>query len=166
MTRSDRDELLEDIQREQRVWRDIVAEVGRDRMNEPGPMGEWTFKDLVGHLAGWRGRTIARLEALANGRADPPTPWPPELKDDDSINAWIRVRDRKRSLDDVLTEYDRSFDRLAAVIRALPGEALVTPGYLPWRGDTRLLDVSFFGHLHEEHEQGIREWLSSRVKTR
>ena len=164
MARSDRKELIDDIQREQRVWRDIVAEVRRDRMNEPGPMGEWTFKDLVSHLAGWRNRTIARIEALANGRAEPPTPWPSELKDDDSINAWIRERDRQRSLDDVLAEYDRSFDRLAAVIRVLPDEALMTP--VPWMGDTRLLDVSFFGHLHEEHEGSIRDWLSSRAKTR
>src|SRR5919201_1911286 len=98
MARSDRKELIADIQREQHAWREIVAEVGRDRMNEPGPMGEWTFKDLASHLAGWRGRTIARLEAAANGRPEPPTPWPAELKDDDSINAWIRERDRQRSL--------------------------------------------------------------------
>ena len=27
-------------------------------MTEPGPMGEWTFKDLAAHLLGWRERTI------------------------------------------------------------------------------------------------------------
>src|SRR5919201_4111436 len=106
MTRTDRTQLLDDIQREQRFWRDLVAQVGRDRMDEPGPMGEWTFKDLVSHLAGWRGRTLARLEALAAGRGEPPAPWPAELKDDDTINAWIRERDRNRPLDDVLAEYD------------------------------------------------------------
>ena len=126
-------------------------------------MGEWTFKDLVSHLAGWRNRTLGRLEAAAEGRPEPAAPWPSNLTDDDPINAWIRERDRSRSLDDVLSDYDRSFDRLAAVIKALPDDALMTPGHFKWFGDsTALIDAPLFGHLHEEHEPAIREWLASR----
>src|SRR5919204_4905427 len=99
MARRDREQLINDIHSEQRFWRDLIAEVGRDRMDQPGPMGEWTFKDLASHLAAWRGRTLARLEALAEGRAEPPTPWPAELKGHDTIKAWIRERDRRRTLD-------------------------------------------------------------------
>src|SRR5437764_15332148 len=102
---TNRSELLERIHREQKLWRDLVAEVGRERMNEPGPMGEWTFKDLVSHLAAWRNRTVGRLEAAAAHRAEPPAPWPREMNDDDTINAWIRERDRARALDDVLRDY-------------------------------------------------------------
>ena len=164
MTRPDRASLIERIRREQRQWRDLVAEVGRERMDEPGPMGEWTFKDLVSHLAGWRARTLARLEAAAERVAEPPPPWPAEMKDDDTINAWIRDRDRARPLDDVLEEYDRSFDRLAAVATRLPDEALATRGYFGWMGDAALIDAPLFGHLHEEHEPAIREWLRSRSR--
>jgi len=32
-------------------------------MEEPGAMGEWTFKDPASHLTGWREQTIARVEA-------------------------------------------------------------------------------------------------------
>jgi hypothetical protein len=38
---------------DRQVWGDLVAEVGRERMLEPGPMGEWTFKDMAAHLAAW-----------------------------------------------------------------------------------------------------------------
>jgi hypothetical protein len=160
---NDRRTLADRIRREQRLWRDLVGEVGRARMNEPGPMGTWTFKDLVSHLAAWRNRTLARLEAAASGQAEPPAPWPAPLQDDDSINAWIRERDLGRSLDDVLADYDRSFDRLAAVVAALPDEALVTPGRFAWMGDVPLVDAPLFGHLHDEHEPAIRAWLSSRA---
>ena len=64
-------DALARIDAERRYWRDLVAEVGEDRMDEPGPMGEWTFKDLAAHLLGWRQRTIARLEAAAAGEREP-----------------------------------------------------------------------------------------------
>ena len=159
-----REELIERIRDEQRQWRDLIGKVGRDRMNEPGPMGEWTFKDLVGHLAGWRARTVGRLEAAVAHRDEPPAPWPADMKDDDAINAWLRERDRARSLDDVLAEYDGSFDRLAAVATILADDALVTPGYFPWMGDAALADAPLFGHLHDEHEPAIRQWLRTRVE--
>ena len=57
------DQIAATIEREYAAWRALVEEVGRNRMNEPGPMGEWTFGDRAGHLLGWRNRTIARLEA-------------------------------------------------------------------------------------------------------
>ena len=46
--------LVATCERERAVWRELVREVGVDRMNEPGPMGPWSFKDLAAHLLGWR----------------------------------------------------------------------------------------------------------------
>ena len=159
-----KDQLLERIRTKQQAWRELVAEVGRDRMNEPGPMGEWTFKDLVSHLAGWRNRTIARLEAAGRGEPEPANPWPDGLADDDddSINAWIHDRDRDRSLDDLLADYDSSFDRLAAAVAALPNDVATNPDFFPWMEGTAVVDGDFFSHLDDEHEPSIREWLATR----
>ena len=84
-----RAEQIAVIRADQQFWRDLAAEVGPARYAEPGPMGDWSFGDMAGHLVGWRNRTIARLEAAARGEADPPAPWPAELPDDDAINVWI-----------------------------------------------------------------------------
>jgi hypothetical protein len=157
-----REDLLDRFRSEQRNWRALVDEVGRDRMNEPGPMGDWTFRDLVSHLAGWRNRTIGRVEALARGEPQPPDPWPSELQDEDPINEWIRARDAGRSLDDVLDDYDSAFDRLATALIALPDEVLMTPGAVAWLPDEALSETDWFGHLHDEHEPSIREWLATR----
>lgn len=152
--------LVAQIENEREQWNRLVAEVGTDRMEEPGPMGEWTFKDLASHLTGWRERTIARLEASPG--QEPQLPWPAELTEDDEINQWIYERDRDRPLDDILLEADNSFERLTSAIRALPEEDLLTPGRFPWAGDEPLADADFFGHLHEEHEPDIRRWLAER----
>jgi hypothetical protein len=160
MATTSRDEILDRIRAEQQSWRALVDSVGRERMDQPGPMGDWTFKDLVSHLAAWRNRTIGRLDAAARGEPEPPSPWPSELDDDDSINAWIHERDRDLSLDEVLADYDSSFDRLAAAIAALPEKALTDPDYFPWSDGRPLVEADFFSHLRDEHEPSIREWLA------
>jgi hypothetical protein len=139
-------------------WRQLVAAVGEERMEQPGPMGEWTFKDLAAHLTFWREWTIARLEAGPDREA--PVPWPVGLTEDDPINAWIYARNSDRSVRDVLADADASFDRLVAAIAALPEEDVTTPGRFAWMGDKALADGDFSGHLRDEHEPDIRAWLA------
>jgi hypothetical protein len=156
-------QVLEAITREQDAWETLLAEVGEARMLEPGAMGDWTFKDLVAHITGWRARSLQRLEAAARGQGEPPPPWPANLTDDDEINDWIHEQNRERLLAEVVGESRESYARLAEIIQMLPDEALTDPGYFPWlEGEalgTSITGGSFFGHLHEEHEPDIRKWL-------
>jgi hypothetical protein len=152
------------VRADQQFWRDLVDEVGRDRMNEPGPMGEWTFKDMAAHLAAWRNFRIPAIEAVARGEAVPAPPWPTELTEDDydAINAWIQERDRERSLDDVLDDYDGSFERLAQAIEALPETVAHDANGLPWMEGEAAVDADFTEHLHGEHVPAVRAWLDRR----
>jgi uncharacterized protein (TIGR03083 family) len=157
-----REQLLQEISDERAQWQALLAEVGEDRMEEPGPMGDWTFKDLAAHLLAWRERTLARLAAGPGGNTQ--TPWPDTLTTDDEINEWIHEQHRDRPLSDVLADVDQSYERLANLVAGMPEEVLMTPGYFGFEGmeNTALVDLDFFGHLHEEHEPAIREWLQSR----
>ena len=142
-----------------------MAEVGRDRMLEPGPMGEWTFKDMAAHLAAWRNTRIPIVEAIAKGEPVPPEPWPAELGEDDYelINDWFHARDRDRPLDEVLADYDGTFERLAAAIEALPEEIAHDPNGLPWTDGTPAVDIDWTEHLHDEHLPDARAWLTTRT---
>lgn len=159
-----RRELADAIERERAIWRDLVNEVGESRMTEPGPMGEWSFKDLAAHLLGWRNRTIARLEAASQGRAAPPSPWPTELADDDSINAWIHEQGSTRSVREVLADTDQSYQRLADAIASLPDEMVTNPEAFPWLEHRSLAEqkANLFSHLHDEHMPSVRAWLATR----
>jgi hypothetical protein len=157
-----KDRVLGRIEEERALWRDLVEEVGEERMDEPGPMGDWTFKDLASHLLGWRNRSIGRYEAAAAGRPEPTPPWPAELEDDDQINAWFHERDMGRSARDVLDDVDQSYVRLAKAIDSLPMEMVVEPDVFPWLEGASIAQVDLFGHLHDEHEPSIREWLAAR----
>ena len=157
-TRSD---LLEQIDAERAGWHTLLAEIGHERMEQPGPMGAWTFKDLVAHLVAWRGRTLARIEA--DPGAEPTPPWPQHLSEDDQINAWVYERNRDRPLAEVLAEADQSFERLARAIATLSDEDLMTPGRFAWMEGKALIDGDFFGHFHDEHEPAVRAWLARQT---
>jgi hypothetical protein len=153
---------LDRIDAERQYWRDLVAEVGEDRMEEPGPMGEWSFKDVAAHLLGWRERTIGRLEAAAEGRSEPAPPWPSNLTEDDDINDWFHERDRERDLHEILAEVDRSYERVRAAVEAMPDDVASDREALPWLEGQAVVEAGLFDHLHEEHEPDIREWLRTR----
>ena len=157
-----RADLIARIERERTFWHDLTDEVGRDRMVEPGPMGDWTFKDLASHLLGWRERTLDRLEAAADGRDEPPPRWPADLDDDDLINDWIQAYYSDQSVADVLDQVDRSYARLAAAVAALPEAVVTDPGAFGWLGDESLAETDLFGHLYDEHLPSIRAWLAAR----
>lgn len=156
-----RAEQIAAIRADQEAWRTLVAEVGPNRYAEPGPMGEWSFGDMAGHLLGWRNRTIQRLEAAGRGEPDPPAPWPAELDDDDAINDWLHARDTGRSPDRHVADYDASYDRLVRALEALPDEMLTDPDALPWLGEP-LVDVEFTDHLQDEHVPAVRAWLDGQ----
>jgi hypothetical protein len=162
MTSEAQRELAARIRADRHVWRDLVAEVGRERMLEPGPMGEWTFKDMAAHLAAWRNARIPMIEAIGRGEPVRRAPWPAAMHDDDVINDWFQERDRGRTLEAVLDDYDRSFERLAAAIEALPEAVAHDPNALPWAGGTAAVDIDFTDHLHDEHLPDVRAWLAAR----
>lgn len=164
-------EVVAAINREREAWDALIAEVGEDRMLEPGPMGDWTFKDLADHLTAWRERSVQRLEAAAHGQPEPPAPWPADLNgesddDVDAINAWFQKQSEEKLLGEVLDESRESYARLAEAVQQLPDEALTDPSYFAWTdgralGDT-IVSGEFFGHLHEEHDAEIQRWLAER----
>jgi len=160
--------VLAAIERERQAWEMLLAEVGESRMLEPGPMGDWSFKDLIAHLDGWRARGLQRMEAAIAGQPEPPAPWPARLETDDEINTWIYERNKDRLLGEVINESRESFARLSEIVQRLPDEALSDSDYFPWLEGNALGPAiengDYFGHLHEEHEPAVRRWLSEAAR--
>ena len=153
--------LIAHIRGVQERWRRLVAQVGEERMEEPGAMGDWTFKDVAAHLTGWRRRTVLRIEAAARGEPPPPNPWPADLGDeeDDTINAWMHERSKDRPLGEVLAEADSVYDDFVAAVETLRADIITDPNGLDWLEGVALADADFNGHL-DEHEPDVRRWLA------
>lgn len=57
-----------------RSWQRLNAEldiIPRERMTEPGAVGVWSVKDLLGHIAFWDREAVIVGPLLATGEADP-----------------------------------------------------------------------------------------------
>ena len=156
-------EVIAAINREREAWETLLVEVGEARMLEPGAMGEWTFKDLVAHITGWRAHSLRRLEAVANGQPELDPVWPANRVTDDEINDWIHEVNKDRLLGEVIGESRESYARLTEIVQMLPEDALTDPDRFPWLEGTPLglvlVSGEFFSHLHQEHEPEIRRWL-------
>lgn len=160
-------QVLAAIERERDGWETLLVEVGEARILEPGAMGDWTFKDLVAHITGWRARSLQRLEAAANGQPEPAPVWPADRQSDDEINDWLHERTNDRLLGEVIGESRESYARLAEIVQMLPDDALSNPDRFPWlEGHAlgpQIISGEFFSHVHEEHEPAVRRWLAGQA---
>jgi hypothetical protein len=158
-------EALAAIERERAAWEDLLGRVGETRMLEAGAMGDWTFKDLVGHLVAWDDREIDRLEAAVHGQPEPDPAWPADLEGDDAINAWIQEQGADRLLGEVVDDSRRIYARLGEVVQRLPEDELNDPDRFPWMDGTALgpavVSGAWFGHFREDHEPALTVWLAS-----
>lgn len=157
-------DLLALIESERGTWDKLLAEIGEARMATTGAAADWTFKDVVAHLNGWRQRTINRLEAARAGVTEAPPPWPAHFNDEseagtEQINQWLYEQNRDRPLRDVLAESRTQFDQMRDTVQALSCEELQDPSRFPWL-DGEPLGANLFTHFHEEHESDIQAWLA------
>jgi hypothetical protein len=152
-------QLLDDLKDEQAQWEALLRDIGEERMTQPGVTGEWSMKDIVAHLTGWRLRTVARFQAALRNEPPPPPPWPADLRTDDEINAWIYAANRDRSVSEVLRESRDVLQQLMETLAAFPEADLLDPTRFPGLEGEPLSGAIFFAHFHEEHEPDIRAWL-------
>ena len=160
-------EWIDRITREEAIWNELVAAAG-DRYDEPGPMGDWTFRNLAHHLNGWRIRTVQRLEAAAEGREPDPAPWPVELVNEadedatlDAINDWFQERGAERSYEEILAEASGQLASIKAAIAKIPDDRLYDPAFTPWLDGNAIAAVldGTWDHLMDEHLADVEAWL-------
>lgn len=155
-------DFLRDLDEENRQWEALLDSFDQKRMEQPGVAGHWSIKDIVAHIASWRRRTVARLQAVARGEPEPAPMWPSNLTSDDEINAWFYEREHGKSARQTLDESQQVYQQLRAAIAALPEDVLSNPANFPWLQGQRLTAPILFSHFHDEHEADMRAFLARR----
>ena len=160
-------DALNAVDADEARWNRLVEAVGPELMEVPGPMGDWTFKDLAAHINGWRESALNRVEReLAGGTTG--EPWPSSIDSDnlDQVNDWLHEQNRDRPVSNVLNDTQALYDRLRGIIASVLEERLFDPSLTSDTDSYGAIIASgrFFEHLGDEHELDVIAWLKSRGK--
>jgi hypothetical protein len=132
-----RQEILARIETSWQDFLHVIDGIPSDRATEPGVSGEWSTRDILGHLAFWEDRAAAALEGIGEGSGD--------NANVDELNAAEYDRISRMSYDEAYASLMRSHERIVSAASA--ADAL-TPGDV--EGDT-------WEH-YEEHGADISRW--------
>lgn len=89
---------------------------------------------------------------------------PPELREDDEINAWMYEANRNRPLADVLSDPREVFQQLVDTLDAISREELQNLRRILGLEEDQVSGSMFFAHFHQEHEPDMRAWLDKVKK--
>lgn len=122
-----RDGAIRIVRTDRLRTRELIERLPKRAVTRPGlGGGEWSPKDLIGHLESWEQHALDALEAWARGE---PAPSDVAIRDA-GLNAlnraeverksrWSATKSRKSAMD--------THERLVAAIRSLPDERWLAP---------------------------------------
>ena len=142
-------QALEQVHAAWRRFTGALERVPRERMEEPGVVGPWSVKDLVGHVSTWEAETMGALRRLQRGEGEARYP------DVDSFNAREVERKRGLSLERLLGELECTHRELLAFLEGLPAALLAEGGY----GRRRVAQDTYEHYL--EHTADLERWLEA-----
>jgi hypothetical protein len=137
-TFSNKSELLSAIHDERQTLEKKIAGFSPVEMVWPGAMGEWSVKDILAHLVDWEQRFIGWYEAGKRGESvQTPAPgmtW----RDMSLLNQQGFEKHRYETLEKVLSDFDRSFSQILALLKTMTEDEIFTPGYYSWTNKSSL----------------------------
>lgn len=168
-------EVLDRVDTEWAAWESLIEAIPVAWIDLPDACGGWSVKDVIAHLNAWRQPFLNDLQATVQGTEAQPLDWPCAYEETDGesagaqrkiemVNAWIHERNAGRTHDQVLAESAVQWIVLRALVERMPGRLLTDAAAFPPMGGqslaVRIMDGAFFSHFHDEHEPGIRAWLT------
>ncbi len=136
------------------AWQEFAAaceELPPKALVAPGVVGEWSIKDLMGHVATWEEEALAALSLIAEGKR------PPRYSTCGGIDAFNDMKWRSfRSLpvEEVRSWFAETHARLLDYLGRVPEELFVRESRFRSR-----LRLDTYGHL-PEHTRQVRVWCT------
>lgn len=157
----DKDKLLAEIRLERERFETTLARVDPQQMLLPGVIDEWTVKDLLAHITVWEQRMVSWLAEAVRDVEPQMLPAGMTWDDLDQWNEETYQEHRQRPLQDVLTEFNRSYPQAIEAVQSVSEEDLIEAERFSWREGSPLwvmVAANTFWH-YSEHNETLEAWL-------
>jgi hypothetical protein len=161
--RTRKDQLLNDIRTERRRLDKNLSMLSVAEMIRPGVTGVWSVKDILAHLAAWERLFLHWYSAGVQGRTPQVTPVGMNKRITDALNQQIYETNKRRSLDEVLADFQASHDEILVIIETIPEEDMFAHGRFPWTGTLTLAD--YIAGNTCNHYAWAKSQIRKRAKT-
>ena len=138
------EETLAKIDRSWSALLEALEGIPRDKMEEPGVSGEWSVKDLIGHVAFWDTQAVESIHRRAAGE-------PAGQRDWQAMNDRSAAAIRNRPLEDLKTQLVQTHQQMLDVLRTLPPTDPMTADVCSF------IPADTYQH-YDDHAAEIRAW--------
>ena len=158
----------DDLNLELRTGRDrldaILAEVDASRAEDVVLHGDWSVKDLLGHLAFWELRVQDIFHTLVDGKVPESVSGQAGV---DAINHLAYEKYHPRPFAEVRQLEGEAYHSLLKMVAGMSDAELFDPAHFPWTRGQPFSDWilgNAAGH-YEEHLPELMDWLGKISKT-
>jgi hypothetical protein len=161
--------FLETMQSEHERWETLLSKIDAEKMEHLGVTGNWSARDIIVHVTAYERGLVEWLEAARQGAVK--TFAVLDHPDVDYRNAAILEEKQAYSLEEIEAEEGRVFERLMALVEAIPEEELLEAERTGWYvkprwGELRPLweciaDDSY--RHYRQHTEDIRRCLKKEA---
>lgn len=116
---SDKHTLIGDYRAAYSEFRAAVEELSEQQMMKPF-MGDWSVREVVGHIAGWHDQMALGLERMAEGQR--PTPEGVDWGDIQGFNMRFATDVSGANPVELLQKLDSDAERFVTALQALPDD--------------------------------------------
>jgi hypothetical protein len=156
--------VIERLHTERRRLESNLARLSLEDIIQPNVMGEWSFKDVLAHLAHWEAFLPDWIAASRRGEeVEVPAPgltW----KDVHILNQRIYEEHRGQSLDDVLEYFRSTHTQFMALAESLTDEEVLTPDYYAFTGGALYDWLNAYAAHDLWGKRKIRKWIRAQEK--
>lgn len=158
-------EWIESIETEHHRLVELVNSVPRDRHLEAGVWGDgWNIRDLLAHLTEWEQMFLTWYRVGLDGNHPDMPAKGYKWNQTPALNQVIWERYREKSVEDVLADFETSFDEIFSLAQGLSTDELLEPGHFAWTGKNSL--TTYLGANTTSHYRTatkiLRRWLKAQ----
>ena len=142
--------LLDKVEKEWREFRDSYVGLSTPELLKPGVIGNWSIKDVIGHVTTWEEETLKHLPHILEGERPPR--YSVMYGGIDAFNAQTTAGKKDLPVAEMLRKQEEIHARLLNLIQKIPEEQL--------GGGTKIrrrLRLDTYAH-YRKHAAAIRKW--------